>query len=61
MIAVVVATIFPSPAPIADRIRVLADLVEPAFTLTVLADEPGHAVRSTSAVASRNNGPRNMR
>ncbi|MDQ6725202.1 MAG: putative toxin-antitoxin system toxin component, PIN family [Actinomycetota bacterium] len=46
------AAVFVDPAGIAGRIRTLAELVEPASTLAVLADEPDNRVLE-AAVAAR--------
>ncbi|MDQ6839341.1 MAG: putative toxin-antitoxin system toxin component, PIN family [Actinomycetota bacterium] len=44
-------TVFPDPVGVTERIRVLADTIEPAFTLTVLADEPDNRVLEAAVVA----------
>ncbi len=46
------AAVFVDPAGIAGRIRTLAELVEPASTLAVLADEPDNRILE-AAVAAR--------
>jgi len=38
------AAVFPNPAGIAGRIRAVANMVEPGFTLAVVADEPDNRV-----------------
>jgi len=38
------ATAFPDPAGVTERIRVLAETVKPLFTLAVVADEPDNRV-----------------
>ena len=45
------ATVFPDPVGVTERIRVLADTVEPAFTLTLLTDEPDNRVLEAAVVA----------
>lgn len=46
------AAVFPDPAGIVERIRVVAEVVEPTFTLGVVADEPDNRVIE-AAVAAR--------
>ena len=46
------AAAFPDPAGIVKRIRVVAEVVEPTFTLGVVADEPDNRVIE-AAVAAR--------
>lgn len=38
------ASVFPEPARTTRRVRAVAELVEPAFTLAVVADEPDNRV-----------------
>ena len=57
------AAAFPDPAGIAGRIRAVAAMVEPGFTLAVVADEPDNRVLDaavearTDAVVTGDTGP----
>ncbi len=45
------AGVFPDPAGIAGSIRIVANMVEPAFTLAVVADEPDNRVLEAAVEA----------
>jgi len=45
------AAVFPNPAGIAGRIRAVANMVEPGFTLAVVADEPDNRVLEAAVEA----------
>lgn len=45
------AAAFPDAARIVDQMRTVADLVEPAFTLAAVADEPDNRVLEAAAEA----------
>lgn len=45
------ARAFPDPAGLVGQIRTLAELVEPAFTLTVVTDEPDNRVLEAAVEA----------
>ena len=45
------ARVFPAPAGIVGRIRAVAELVEPAFALAVVPDEPDNRVLEAAVEA----------
>jgi putative PIN family toxin of toxin-antitoxin system len=45
------AAVFPDPAGIIERVRAIAEVVEPGTTLSVVADEPDNRVLEAAAEA----------
>jgi len=45
------AKVFPDPAGIVERVRTVADVVEPGMTLNVVTDEPDNRVLEAAAEA----------
>jgi len=46
------ARVFPDPTAITAQLRIVTDVVEPAFTLAVVADEPDNRVVESAVEAS---------
>jgi putative PIN family toxin of toxin-antitoxin system len=45
------AAVFPDPAGIIERVRAIAEVVEPGTTLNIVADEPDNRILEAAAEA----------